>query len=153
MGSCLVADAFCCPSMKRTLLEALERSDYRTVIPMRLFLERRCEGEALDRAGEVFVELSMESGTEEGIFLLYIAVSDGKLAFVCDKTITRNVGARFFCNAIKHLIRHFAKGEYRQGVVGYIDSVSRELAAYFPRADEDLSSSAVRLHLGDLNEW
>ena len=135
--------------MKRTLLEALERSDHRTAIPFRLYLERWCPGNPLDRAGEVYLELDKD----DGMFLLYIAVSDGKVAFVCDKTVTRNIGARFFCNALSHLLRHFGKGEYRQGVVSYIDSVSRELAAYFPRMNEDPSSSAIRLHLGNLNEW
>ena len=149
MGSCLVADAFCTASMKRTLLEALERSFHRTAIPMRLYLERWCPGNPLDRAGELYLELD----DADGLFLLYIAVSDGKVAFVCDKAVTRSVGARFFCNALQHLIRHFGKGEYRQGVVTYIDSVSRELAAYFPRLAESASSSAIRLHMGNLNEW
>lgn len=149
MGSCLVADAFCTASMKRTLLEALERSDYRTAIPMRLYLERWCPGDPLDRAGELYLELD----DTDGLFLLYIAVTDGKLAFVCDKAVTRNVGARFFCNALQQLIRHFGKGEYRQGVVSYIDSVSRELATYFPRMDGTAPTSAIRLHMGNLNEW
>jgi len=85
MGSCLVADAFCTPSMKRTLLDALERAASRTSVPMRLYLERHCAVDPIDRAGELFLQLTLDGTADETTVLLYVAVSDGKLAFVCDR--------------------------------------------------------------------
>ncbi len=153
MSSCLVADHFCSSSTKGRLLEALEQARQASSASIRIFLERRCPDDQIDRAGQLFIDLGLEDLEQHRALLLYIAVSDGKVALLGDKILTDTVGARFLSDTVKTLIRHFADGNYRDGIVDVIKSLSRQLATYYPPSENDGESSAVALEMGDLNEW
>ena len=165
MGSCLIADFFCSPAVKKDFLEVLERTSGRSRAVLNLYLERHCKGKPMDRAARIYIDRGL--GQEEGAVdvLWYIAVSDGKMAVVLDETTARAIGGRFLGMLLRHARRHFDEGAYRRGVFEFIDSLTAELAKFLPLSgspggeDADCPEAPgngrrkSRLMMGDLSEW
>ena len=71
--------------------------------------------------------------------LIYLAVDDRTLAVVGDAGIHEKVGDRHWESVRDGMLDRLRAGAPRAALVGAIEAVGRELAAYFPRRPGDVN--------------
>ena len=74
----------------------------------------------------------MDNTKDENGVLLYVAVEDRKFVIYGDRGIDRAVPRGFWESTKEVIGNHFAKGEFKQGIVAGILKAGKELEAHFP---------------------
>jgi len=64
--------------------------------------------------------------------LVYVAVSDKKLAIYGDQQIHEKVGVEFWYQQVQDMTGHFKQANYVDGMIGVIDAVGQALKGHFP---------------------
>ena len=64
--------------------------------------------------------------------LVYVAVSDKKLAIYGDQQIHEKVGVEFWYQQVQEMTGHFKQAHYVDGMVAVIDAVGHALKDHFP---------------------
>lgn len=88
---------------------------------------------ARERALDIFAHLRIWDTAHNNGVLIYLLLADRKVEIVADRGIDAkvgNAGWQTICAAMEH---DFRSGNFAGGVIKGIQSVSRELARYFPK--------------------
>jgi uncharacterized membrane protein len=134
---------------KVKLVEAITESEKKTSGEIRLFMEAKCEKDALERAIEVFQELKMiETEARNGI-LIYVAFESRKIAIYGDTAIHQLLGLGYWDDTIKELIQKFKKKRYTSGLIECIHDLGEKLAKYFPITANDRNELPNDIVFGD----
>ena len=100
---------------------------------IRLFVESRCRFvDPLDRATEIFWGLKMDHTVERNGVLIYVAVKDHQLAILGDEGIHQCVGAEFWRNEVRNMLKHFQNKEYVEGIIAIVEDIGLALKTNFP---------------------
>ncbi len=86
-----------------------------------------------ERALEVFGLLRVWDTEENAGVLIYLLLADRDVEIVADRGIDRAVDAGAWQRICTEMESRFARGEYGDGVITGIESISRVLAQHFPR--------------------
>jgi len=121
------------------VMAAIRAAETKTSGEIRVHVERRCSGSAIETAGRWFRRLGMEATTERNGILFYIAVDDREFAIVGGAGIHAKVGDAFW-GALRDALREdFAKGNAAAGLIRAIGEAGQRLAEHFPRLSGDVN--------------
>ena len=95
---------------------------------------------ARERALDIFAQLRIWDTAHNNGVLIYLLLADRKVEIVADRGIDASIGAAGWQQICADMEREFRTGNFQAGIIGGIDAVSKQLAAYFPH------------HAGDPNE-
>lgn len=119
------------------VIEAIRAAESRTSGEIRVHIERRSAGSAMDAAVRWFRRLRMDATKQRNGILFYIAVDDKTFAIVGDAGIHAHVGHAFW-EALRDALRgSFVSGDPASGLARAIEEAGSRLAVHFPRGQDD----------------
>lgn len=118
---------------KEHIVQAIRLAESRTSGEIRVYMEKRCPYvDPVERAAEIFFQLGMDKTTDRNGVLLYIAVKDHLLAIYADEGIYKKTGKNYWEEAVSHILQHFDKDNFAEGVSTYVYEIGEALQFYFP---------------------
>ncbi|MGA1226804.1 MAG: TPM domain-containing protein [Tamlana sp.] len=130
------------------VIEAIRVAELNTSGEIRVHIEKTSNGDATNRALEVFYLLKMENTKLQNAVLIYVAVEDKNFVIYGDKGIN-DVVENDFWDSTKDLIQyHFKKGDFKQGLVEGILKSGEQLKKYFPYSDSDKNELSNEISRG-----
>lgn len=115
------------------ILEAIQQAEKKTSGEIRVFVESKCSYmDALDGAKEIFFKHQMQNTTERNAVLIYLAIRDRQFAIFGDEAIHKKVGDLYWQRLVKHMISHFNKNNFAEGIRSSILEIGKELEKHFP---------------------
>lgn len=123
----------------RQIVEAIGRAERSTSGELRVFIEKECSVDVLDRAAFLFHELGMDKTAARNGVLIYLATHSRKFAIIGDKGIHQLVGDEFWCNIRTEMQHHFLLGDFVTGLRNGIHMTGEALGKYFPRSTDDVN--------------
>ena len=127
------------------IVHAIRRAEAETSAEVRVHLARRCPGDALASAIQVFDRLGMHRTAERNGVLIYVAMGDRKLALVGDQGIHSRVGDVYWQRLVGDVLRHFREEHHRDGFVHAIGELGALLSRHFPRRPSDENELSDRV--------
>ncbi|GAB3548656.1 TPM domain-containing protein [Spirosoma fluminis] len=126
------------PADQQRIVKAIQEAEKATSGEIRVHVEPHCaDQDPMQRAIDVFARLGMHQTKEKNGVLFYLAHADRKFAVVGDKGIDEKVPQDFWESTKDLLRRHFAAGEYAEGLSRGIERAGQQLKQYFPYASDD----------------
>ena len=114
------------------IVEAIRIAEKNTSGEIRVHIEKTAEGDAFNRALEVFHYLKMDNTKAQNGVLIYVAVEDKHFVIYGDKGIN-DVVPKNFWDSTKDIIQsHFKSGNFKQGLIEGILKAGTELEKHFP---------------------
>lgn len=123
---------FLSPVEESEIVSAIADAENHTSGEIRVHLEKKCKGDALDRAIKLFGKLKMHETRMNNGILIYVAVEDHKLAIFGDSGIHSIVGQSFWDEDIDLLISYFKRNEYKEGIIEVVRRIGDKLHEHFP---------------------
>lgn len=108
-----------------------------TSAEIRVHLDHTCPGDPMARAVAVFERLGMHRTTERHGVLIYVAVTDRKLAVIGDQGIHERVGEAYWQRLVADVMAHFREERPRDGFLHAVRDVAAALRQHFPRRPDD----------------
>jgi uncharacterized membrane protein len=127
---------------------AVAEAERHTSAEIRVHLDRSCDGDALQQAITVFERLGMHKTAGRNGVLVYISVTDRKLAVIGDKGIHERVSEAYWQALIAAVSERLRQQQPRAGLIHAIAEVARELARHFPRHPDDTNELPNQVSLG-----
>ena len=131
-----------------SIARAVAQAEARTSAEVRVHLDRACEDDALQRAIKVFERLGMHRTASRNGVLIYISVSDHKLAVIGDAGIHERVGAAYWQDLVTAVRDHMRQRRSRDGLIHAIVEVGGTLGRHFPRQPGDNNELSDEVSLG-----
>jgi uncharacterized membrane protein len=133
-------------------LEAVRRevglAEAGTSAEIRVHLDRRCAGDPLERAVAVFERLGMHRTAERHGVLVYVSVTDRKLAVIGDRGIHERVGEAYWRRIVEDVARHLREERPRDGLVHAVRELGEALRQHFPRRPDDTNELRDEVSVG-----
>lgn len=117
---------------KQLIVQAIEQAEHRTNGEVRIYIESHCNADPVQRAKQVFEELTMQQTAARNGVLVYLAMKDRKLAVYGDEGIHAKVGESFWNAEVTKILAHFDQQNYTSGIVSMIQAIGEALAEHFP---------------------
>lgn len=128
---------FLTQSEEQEVIEAIRLAELNTSGEIRVHIERTSNGDATNRALEVFYMLKMDNTKLQNAVLIYVAVDEKTFVIYGDKGIN-DVVAKNFWDSTKNIMQaHFKTGNFKQGLVDGILKSGEQLKTFFPYLDSD----------------
>ena len=120
-------------SDKQLLVQAIQAAEQNTSGEIRVFVESKTKnGDALATARDIFFKQKMNATKERNGVLVYVAVSEKKLAIYADQGIYDKVGVEFWYSQVQEMTAHFKEGGYVEGMTNVVTAVGHALTHHFP---------------------
>jgi uncharacterized membrane protein len=119
--------------------QAIAAAEARTSAEIRVHLDHHCSGPALPRAVAVFERLGMHRTAAHHGVLIYVSVSDHKLAVLGDRGIHERVGQAYWDRLVEAVLAHFREERPRDGLLHAVGEAGAVLARHFPRRPGDVN--------------
>lgn len=128
---------FFTPEEQNQLINAIKEAELNTSGEIRLHLEDKCKGDAVERATQIFGKLKMHETELHNGILFYLAVQTHDFAVVGDSGIHAKVGQDFWDIIKDKAIDRFKKNEFAKGLEEAILECGSQLKKYFPLQAND----------------
>ena len=129
---------FFTPGQQQQVVEAIQKAEKNTSGEVRFFVESRCKYvDPVDRAKEIFFSLKMDQTRDRNAVLFYMAIDDKQLALFADEGIYQRVGAGYWNDEVKKIIRAFTKHDFIGGICTVINDIGLALQTEFPYESND----------------
>lgn len=116
---------------------AISEAEAGTSAEIRVHLDHRCPGDPMARAVAVFERLGMHRTAERHGVLIYVAVTDRKLAVLGDRGIHERVGEAYWQRLVADVTAHFRDERPRDGCLHAVAELGAVLRQHFPRRPGD----------------
>jgi len=135
------------PSLKKFLpksehariANAIREAESKSSGEIRVYFEKHCKQDVLDRAADVFRGLNMHQTTDRTGILIYVAYKDQLLAIVGDTGIHEKVQQTFWDQTEKQMEQYFREGKFSEGLIKGINLAGEHLKKHFPRDKDDVN--------------
>lgn len=131
------------------VLNSLMKAETNTSGEIRVHIESHCSCNVLDRATVVFTKLKMHQTARRNGVLIYIAVTDRKVAILGDVGINALVGENFWDDVVATLTRAFKEAEFCAGLIMAIEMVGLKLKQFFPYLEGDKNELSDEISHGE----
>jgi len=131
------------------IAESIAAVEEKTSAEIRVRLEKKCEGDALDRAHILINELGMTKTKERNAVIIYIALEDRRFAIFGDEGIHKVMGDEGWKALSNQLAEYFRKGQFCEGLTEIIYKIGEMLAKPFPPAAENINELPNEPSLGE----
>ena len=121
------------------IINAIRQAELNTSGEIRVHIEANCEGDAVERATQVFGELNMHETELRNGILFYIATDAHKFSVVGDQGIHEHVHDAFWQEIRDEVIEEFKAGHFAAGLEKGILHCGEALRQYFPYQDDDIN--------------
>lgn len=122
---------------KELIVQAIRFAEQQTSGEIRIHIEAQDNGNAYDRAVEVFHQLNMTATQDRNGVLIYIAHSSKTYAIIGDSGIHAVAGINFWEKINQVLKSFFARGLYAAGIVNAVLETGYILQKEFPYSGDD----------------
>ena len=133
---------------QKDVIAAIQTAEKNTSGEIRIHLEAHSQGDAFDRAAEVFDFLHMNNTKLSNGVLIYVAVKDRTLVIMGDTGINDVVAPDFWESTKEVIITHFKKGEIKEGLEKGIIMAGEQLKKHFPYQDGDVNELPDEISVG-----
>jgi len=124
---------------QQSILAEIRSAEGRTSAEIRIRLEREGGEDPMDVARAAFEALGMrETDLHNGV-LFVLAVEDRQFIILGDDGIDARVPEGFWDGVRDTFLEHSSRGELVQGLVAGIRLAGEQLAAFFPRQENDVN--------------
>ena len=130
-------EAFLTPQEERDIIEAIRLAELNTSGEIKIHIEKTSNGDATNRALEVFHDLKMDHTKLKNGVLIYVAVEDKTFVIYGDIGINKVVPDDFWDSTKDVMQSHFKKGNFKQGLIEGVQKSGEQLKSYFPYSDSD----------------
>ena len=134
---------------KDKIIQAIKDAEHQTSGEIRLHLESRCKGDALERAMQMFEKLKMHETQLHNGTLIYLAVKDRKFAIFGDEGINEIVPDNFWEDVKEEMRSEFQKNNFLEGLTRGIHLVGEKLKENFPYQTDDINELPDDISVGD----
>lgn len=141
--------AFLSKEEQNRIVKAIEEAELNTSGEVRVHLESKCKGDAVQRAVFVFNFLKMYKTRERNGVLIYLAYKSRKFAIIGDTGINEKVPDGFWDRIREHMAEAFSKGAFADGICNAIRESGESLKAYFPYRSDDINEQSNEISFGD----
>lgn len=135
------------PAIADRVQAAIRSAEKMTSGEIRVFTERRCSYlDAVDRAAELFANLSMHKTRQRNAVLVYWAVQDRQVAIYADQGIHERLGQSFWEERVSLMMEHFRSNDPALALEGCVRTVAEALQKHFPydpNSDQNELSDAM----------
>lgn len=121
----------------KAIESAIKSAEENTSGEIRVHIENRCKGEAMDCALGIFHKHGMHKTLLRNAVLFYVAVKDKKFAVVGDEGIHKNVPEGFWNLVRDKMLEKFKEEKFSEGLCHGIEMTGKELKKYFPHFASD----------------
>jgi uncharacterized membrane protein len=121
------------------VIHAISLAENQTSGEIRVALETRCKGSAMDRALDYFSALEMHKTLLRNGVLIYIALEDHVFSIVGDEGIHKKVGQHFWDETKEIMADRFKKGDIKGGLIEGIIHAGEQLKLHFPVSEDDIN--------------
>lgn len=128
---------------------AIRQAELKTSGEIRLHVEPACEGDAYERALEVFGIEGMHKTKERNAILFYLAVNSRKFAIVGDEGIHAKVKEEFWMTIRDVIQENFRHDSFVPGLVKGIEMAGEKLAIHFPWREGDSNELSDDISIGN----
>ena len=126
---------------------AIALAEAGTSAEVRVHLDHACPGDPAARAVELFERLGMHRTAERSGVLVYVAVTDRKLAIIGDEGIHARVGEAYWRRLVDATTRPFREARPRDGLVHSLAEIGEALGRHFPRRADDSNELDDRISI------
>jgi uncharacterized membrane protein len=119
--------------------EAISLAERNTQGEIRVHIERKTDGDVLERAPAVLKDLGLTETKNHTGLLIYISLEDHRFAIIGDEGIHRVLGQDGWNALSKELGEYFKRGKFAEGLVAIIGKVGEILAQAFPALPENVN--------------
>lgn len=127
---------------------AVAEAERHTSAEIRVHLDHSCDGDALQQAIKVFQRLGMHKTAARNGVLVWVSVTDRKLAVIGDRGIHERVGEAYWQGLVAAVRGRMRQQQPRDGLIHAVAEVSRELGRHFPRRPSDNNELSNEVSLG-----
>ncbi|MBN1112646.1 MAG: TPM domain-containing protein [Bacteroidales bacterium] len=124
---------------KLEITRAIQEAELNTSGEIRVHIESKCKGDALDRAAYIFKELNMHKTELRNGVLFYMAIDDRKFAILGDAGINAVTPQNFWDDIKDVVFENFNMGKFAQGISEGILMAGEALNYNFPYQDDDVN--------------
>lgn len=144
----MAAANFFTDEQKKAIQQAIANAEKNTSGEVRVHIDSKCKGDALDVAVETFDKLKMHKTALRNGVLFYLAVDDQKFAIVGDKGINDAVPKGFWDTIRDTMLENFKKQAYTEGLCKGIEMAGEKLKAHFPYKSGDKNELSDEVTFG-----
>lgn len=119
--------------------QAILNAELNTSGEIRVHLQKKCNGDILDCAADIFKKLEMDKTAARNGVLIYVAVENRSFAIIGDSGINAVVPADFWESTKILMINHFREGNFAQGLIAGINKAGEQLKKHFPYNKDDVN--------------
>ena len=140
---------FLTKQQKTDVVNAIKDAEKMTSGEIRVHMESKCKGVALERAVKVFEKLKMHQTELRNGVIIYLAVTDKKFAIFGDEGINEVVPDNFWEDAKEAMQAEFVKANFSAGLEKGIRMVGEKLKEFFPYQDDDVNELSDDISFGE----
>ena len=133
---------------EQEIVAAIGVAEKNTSGEIRVHIEKETSIAAIDRAMEVFRNLTMENTQERNGVIIYVAVKSKQFAIYGDKGINEKVADTFWDSTKDAMANQFRNGNFKQGLIDGILKAGEQLKSHFPYQDDDTNELSNEISKG-----
>ena len=130
------------------IARAVAEAERHTSAEVRVHLDHSCAGDALPHAIKVFERLGMHKTAARNGVLVYVSVTDRKLAVIGDKGIHERVGEAYWQGLVAGVLERMRQQGPRDGLAHALAEAGRALGHHFPRRPDDKNELSDEVDIG-----
>jgi len=134
---------------KKTIRNAVAEAELNTSGEIRVHIERRCKGDALDRGAYLFEKLDMHKTEQRNGVLFYLAYEDHKFAILGDAGINAVTPEHFWDHIKEKMLAEFSEGRFSTGLKLGILMAGEQLKHHFPWQKDDINELPDEISFGE----
>lgn len=133
---------FLTTEQRHQLVTAIREAEGKSSGEIRVYFEKHCKKDLMDRAVEVFYQLKLEKTKLRTGILIYVAYLDRVFAIIGDKGINEKVPSGFWDEAKELMTPYFKEEQYTEGLLKGINLAGEQLRNFFEITGTDTNEIA-----------
>lgn len=133
------AKSFFTSEQQEDIKQAILNAELNTSGEIRVHIQKKCKGDVLDCAAEVFKTIGMDKTTAHNGVLIYLALENRSFAIIGDSGINQVVPVDFWESTKSLMINEFREGKFTEGLIAGIAKAGEQLKKHFPYDKDDVN--------------
>ena len=141
-------ETFLTSEEEQDIVEAIRLAELNTSGEIRVHIENTSNGDATNRALEVFHYLKMDNTKLQNGVLIYVAINDKAFVIYGDEGINKVVPKNFWDSTKDVMQSHFKSGKFKEGIIEGIQKAGEQLESFFPWEHDDTNELSNEISKG-----